>query len=95
MRIQGMRGARRLNWLAIPLWLLVVWFMAEVAASTHGSDVISHGSTPPPSCAGPGIENLSDWGGPYDGSEGGELSASEQPRRFDCGVGEDWRRHVP
>ena len=83
------------------LMLLLVIAAALVAAAlvhgmgAPGSEAAFHPPAEPPSCSGPSFDQITDWAGMDEamGEEGGGIG--EHPRRFDCGVGEAWRRHLP
>jgi hypothetical protein len=60
-----------------------------------GSEASFHLPVEAPYCSGPSLDQITDWAGMEEamGEEGDGIG--EQPRRFDCGVGEAWRRHLP
>ena len=88
---------RRLHWFVILLGLLAAGLGVELAprAGAAGPENSPNAAQRESVCPALGVELLMDRSGLREGTAPGELPEDEKPLRFDCGIGETWRHHVP
>lgn len=88
---------RLLRRLLILLGILVLELAAQLAprAGAAGPEAPPRAEWSGCACAASGVETLTDWGSLRDETAPGELPPAQEPKPFDCGIGEAWRHHVP
>ena len=88
---------RRLKWPVILLGLLAAGLAAGLAprAGAAGREPVPRAGQPGSTCPDLGVELLMGGNGLYAEPAPGDLASAETPLRFDCGIGETWRHHVP
>ncbi len=87
----------RLKKLVTLLGILAMGLAAELAphAGATGLDSSPHAARREFICPDLGVELLANWGDPHEEAAPGESPSAGKPLRYDCGIGETWRRHVP
>ncbi len=87
----------RLKWLVILVGLLVGAMAADLAprAGAAGPEYAPRAAHPACVCPALGIDGLMGENGLQAVPAPGNLAPAETPLRYDCGVGEAWRHHVP
>jgi len=85
----------RPRWIVLLLGILAGGLIAELAPCAVGVPGAPDRPGLPAVCAGPGTDAAWDATTAPDGLEPGDSTTALEPVRFDCGVGEPWRHHVP
>ena len=88
---------RCLKWPVILLGLLGAGVAADLAprAGAAGPEAALRAGRPGSACPDLGVKLLMGGNGLYAEPAPGDLASAETPLRFDCGIGETWRHHVP
>ena len=87
----------RLKWPVILLGLLAAGLAVDLAprAVAAGPEAVLSAGQPGSACPDLGVELLMGRNGLYAEAAPNDLASAETPLRFDCGIGEAWRHHVP
>ncbi len=88
---------RRLKWLVILLGLLAAGLAADLAphAGAAGPGRFPRAGQPASACPDLGVDVLTGGSALYAERRRDDLESAETPLRFDCGIGDAWRHHVP
>ena len=88
---------RRLKWPVILLGLLAAGLAVDLAprAGAAGPEAALRAGQPGSACPDLGVELLMGRNGLYGAPAPDDLASAETPLRYDCGIGEAWRHHVP